>query len=239
MFHNGSIKDNLNYKTLCPLKQKEQLARISYQNNWNIYILPETGELEMEEWFSIREALQGVGWNSRVCWHWEIYKLVFLLHNIKPVWMEVNITNDPENFGKVFIKVFRSNLKIILVDSSRGYQTGYMNYNFEHYNNLFGQGEIGFPSPQPSIHVAHSISFGHYYIWSSYPSPKTAKIDYSALLNFDPPSAFLFSFSLVGAVVFMKVFTLLNSKLGLDTVSEEPVNIPTRYFGQQSPHSIN
>ena len=86
--------------------------------------------------------------------------------------------------------------------------------------------------PQPSIHLAHSISYFHWYIWSSYPASQSAKIDYSALFSFDPPSAFLFSFSLVGAVALMKLFTLFGSKLGLDTVSEEPVNIPTRYFEQ-------
>ena len=88
---------------------------------------------------------------------------------------------------------------------------------------------VRFSEPQPSIHVAHSTGYSHNYIWSSYPSPQTARIDYSALFSFDPPSAFLFSFCLVGAVALMKLFTCLGSKLGLDTVSEEPVNIPTRY----------
>ena len=32
----------------------------------------------------------------------------------------------------------------------------------------------------------------------------------------------------------MKLFTHFSSKLGLDTVSEEPVNIPTRYQLLQS-----
>ena len=81
---------------------------------------------------------------------------------------------------------------------------------------------------EKTIHLAHSVVYKHRFIWSSYPSPKTAKIDYSALINFDPPSAFLFSLSLLGAVALMKMFTYFGSKLGLDTVSEEPVNIPTR-----------
>ena len=88
-----------------------------------------------------------------------------------------------------------------------------------------------FEEPYPSIHVAHSTLYSHYYIWSSYPSPKTAKIDYSALFTFDPPSAFLFFFYLVGTVTLMKLFTYFGSKLGLETVSEEPLVIPTRYFG--------
>ena len=100
----------------------------------------------------------------------------------------------------------------------------------KHYNHLFDQIAVAFCIPSPTIHVAHSISYKHVYIWSSYPSSKTAKIDYSALFSFDPPSAFLFSFYLVGAVALMKLFTYFGSKLGLGTVSEEPLGIPTRYF---------
>ena len=98
---------------------------------------------------------------------------------------------------------------------------------------LIVQNLIQFTHPEPSVHLAHSTDYGHDYIWSSYPLPKIAKIDYSALLSFDPPSAFLFFFCLVGAVVLMKIFTYLGSKLGLETISEEPVNIPTR-FGEYS-----
>ena len=95
---------------------------------------------------------------------------------------------------------------------------------------MFYQVSIAFGGPQPTIHVAHSVAYGHDYIWSSYPAPKTAKIDYSELFSFDPPSAFLFFFYIVGSVGFMKLFTYFGSKLGLDTVSEEPLVIPTRYF---------
>ena len=97
-----------------------------------------------------------------------------------------------------------------------------------HFNHLFAQVGIHFNSPQTSIHVPHSIAYSHLYIWSSYPSPKPAKIDYSELFSFDLPSAFLFLCSLVGAVALMKLFTFLSSKLGVGTVSEEPVGIPFR-----------
>ena len=53
---------------------------------------------------------------------------------------------------------------------------------------------------QPSTHLAHSTIYGYKYIWSSYPLYKTSKIDYSALFSFDLPSAFLFSFYLIGVV---------------------------------------
>ena len=105
MFYNGSIKDNLNFKTICPLKEKEKTPRISYENgNWGIYFYPDTGELQMEEygWNSLKEALLGVGGYSQICFYWEIYKLLFLMHNVNPVWVEVT-SIDIENYDKVFI----------------------------------------------------------------------------------------------------------------------------------------
>ena len=86
-----------------------------------------------------------------------------------------------------------------------------------------------FNQPNPSIHVAHSTAYIPKYIWSSYPPLKAQKIDFSELFSFDPPSVCLFIFYFIGAVALMKLFTNFGSKLGLDTVSEEPVNIPTRY----------
>ena len=114
MFYNGSIQNNFNFKSICSLKQKEQPTRISYENNWDITISPDT-TLEMEESRrSIGRALQRVGVHSKVCWYWEIYKLLFLLHNVKPDWIEVDISNDNENFNKVFIIYVSSNLNIVI-----------------------------------------------------------------------------------------------------------------------------
>ena len=100
MFHNGSMKDNLNFNNICSLKEKEKTTRISYQNSHGIYIYRDT-TIAMEEvwWTSIKQALLHVGGFSRVCHPWEIYKLLFLLHNVKPDWVEINITN----FDKVSI----------------------------------------------------------------------------------------------------------------------------------------
>ena len=97
MFHDGSIKDNLNFKTICRLEEKEKSARISHENGFELlYVYPETGELEMEEWreTTIKQALQRVGGYSQICNNWEIYKLLFILHNVSPVWIEVNIRTD-------------------------------------------------------------------------------------------------------------------------------------------------
>ena len=105
-----------------------------------------------------------------------------------------------------------------------------LNSKFYCHNLLLCQAEVQLSNPQPSIHLTFSIAYNHKYIWSSYPSPKTANIDLSELFSFDPPSALLFFFCLVGAVGLMKLFTHFGSKLGLDTISEEPVNIPTRFI---------
>ena len=132
MFHNGSMKDNSNFKTICPLKQKEQSIRITYQNKFQrIYMDPSSGELEMEEYRlkTIGSSVQKVGEYTRICNEWEIYKLLFLLHNVNPVWVEVHTIID-KNLGKVFIIHLSSNLTIvILVDKRRGYQTGFLIYN--------------------------------------------------------------------------------------------------------------
>ena len=97
-----------------------------------------------------------------------------------------------------------------------------------HYDVLFYQAAIHLSHPEPSIHVAHSDGYIHYYIWSSYPSPKNEKIYFSELFSFDLPSASLFFCYLFGAVILMKLFAYFGSKLCLDTVSVEPVSIPTR-----------
>ena len=103
MFQNGSIKDNLNFKTVCGLKEPEKHARITYENGKGIYVDPWIQELFMEQeesFYSIRRALmEMVRGFSMSCHYWEIYKLMIILHNIKPVW--VRIRDDYENVFKV------------------------------------------------------------------------------------------------------------------------------------------
>ena len=115
MFHNGRIKDNFNFKTICSLKEKEKTTRISYENGYYIYVYQDnTLEMEERRETSIKQALQKVGGHSRVCHPWEIYKLLFLMHNVKPVWIEVDNIMD-ENFDKVFINYVSSNLNIVIL----------------------------------------------------------------------------------------------------------------------------
>ena len=106
MFPDGSVKDNLNFKTICRLKQKEQNTRITFQNGYDIAVY--SGELLMEQWFeySIKYALLRVGGYSRVCHLWEIYKLLFINLNINPDWIESKLYPITENHFKVFFITF-------------------------------------------------------------------------------------------------------------------------------------
>ena len=56
--------------------------------------------MEEHKFTSMSQALQlvGVGGNSQICHTWEIYKLLFILHNVYPIWEEV-ITNIEEVFS--------------------------------------------------------------------------------------------------------------------------------------------
>ena len=106
MFQNGSMKENHNFKTICPIKQKEQSMRINYQQGMGaIYIYPETRKLEMDEWIdtSIKRSVLRIGWITKICHHWEIYKLLFIMYNVNPVWIETDIISDYENYDKVNI----------------------------------------------------------------------------------------------------------------------------------------
>ena len=97
------------------LEEKEKSARISHENGFELlYVYPETGELEMEEWreTTIKQVLQRVGGYSQICNNWEIYKLLFILHNVSPVWIEheniaidltkVKLNNHEEDINQAF-----------------------------------------------------------------------------------------------------------------------------------------
>ena len=49
MFHDGTIRENLNFKQICPIKQKESVARITYEKNFELDVFPD-GEMNMGEY---------------------------------------------------------------------------------------------------------------------------------------------------------------------------------------------
>ena len=110
MFHNGNInKDNVNFRTICPHKEREQRIRISYEND--LYLLvSRRGNMAMEHYptFTFKRALQNMGIATQFCHQWEIYKLFFILHNIKPVWINIPMFTDKENVSKVFLSITKT-----------------------------------------------------------------------------------------------------------------------------------
>ena len=76
------------------------------------------------------------------------------------------------------------------------------------------------------VHCLPPIQFGPYHFWTRYPLPSTRM--WNLLSIFDIPGYICFFTSLTLTVVFMKFYTYLGSKMGLETVTEEFILIPTR-----------
>lgn len=205
MFHNGTLHHNLRYKEICPLKEKEQVARISFMQSRKFLVYLRTmrvGQMAMEEINSLNMtlALWRSGIQSKISWDWEILKLFFISHNIAPVWT-INNLFPAEN----------GNLRVDLVLFEAAWTF---------------QGPLA--NSKSYFHITQSVSHNPFYIWSRYPLEQSSTISLSEF-SFDAPSTFLFFIYLFAAVALMKTFTHLGSKLGLESSSEEPVLLPTRF----------
>ena len=106
MFHNGNMKDNLNFKKICPWLQKEQRTEIDFRYEITFYrgsnkITPPV----MEEYplYSIKAALQNVGERSKICHYWEIIKLLKIMHNTKVYWFMLFNNNKVHDITLVSI----------------------------------------------------------------------------------------------------------------------------------------
>ena len=73
---------------------------------------------------------------------------------------------------------------------------------------------------------AQATGFEPYYIWTRYPLPTTRM--WNLLVVFDPPAYAAFFTSLTLTAALMKLFTLVGSRLGLGTVSQEIILLPLR-----------
>ena len=87
MFHNETLfRDKLNFKDMCPLTQKEQIARIAFNQGFGIVVdyheMSETGKQDMS-WSLVRS-----GGNTKIPRDWEILKLFFTVNNIVPTWID-------------------------------------------------------------------------------------------------------------------------------------------------------
>ena len=76
------------------------------------------------------------------------------------------------------------------------------------------------------VNCPHPVGYGHDHFWTRYPLPSTRM--WNLLSIFDIPGYICFFTSLTLTVVIMKFYTYLGSKMGLETVTEEFILIPTR-----------
>ena len=84
---------------------------------------------------------------------------------------------------------------------------------------------------EKSIKIVHCLpptQFGYNYLWTRYPLATTRM--WNLLSIFDPPAYTCFFTSLVLTVVFMKIYSYLGSRLGLDQVTEDFILIPIGYI---------
>ena len=95
MFHNGTVHRNQNFKIICPLKQKEKGSNLVYNRRSSAKFYSGTTTMVMEEYglSDMNRALMKVGGYTKICFDWEIFKMFFLLHNIKATWTWV--PNNP------------------------------------------------------------------------------------------------------------------------------------------------
>ena len=76
------------------------------------------------------------------------------------------------------------------------------------------------------VHCTHPVTYGPDHFWTRYPLPATRM--WNLMSIFDIPAYICFFTSLTLTVVFMKFYTYLGSKMGLESVTEEFILIPIR-----------
>ena len=76
------------------------------------------------------------------------------------------------------------------------------------------------------VHCPHPVQYGPTHFFTRYPLPSTRM--WNLMSIFDIPAYICFFTSLTLTVVFMKFYTYLGSKMGLETVTEEFILIPLR-----------
>ena len=88
MFNDGEVRENMNFKEVCPTRQKEQFAGITYMYGAGVFFYP-SGNMVMEEnWYlALSTSLLRSDEYTRIPWDWEILKLFFVVQNVSPVWI--------------------------------------------------------------------------------------------------------------------------------------------------------
>ena len=89
LFNNGSVHtrvhSNLNFKNMCPLKQRERVARIAFDQGWYLQVNLRTNYLfEWNIWWTLVNS----GSRSKIPYYDEIYKLFFTIYHVAPIWTD-------------------------------------------------------------------------------------------------------------------------------------------------------
>ena len=82
MFHDGTLRDEMNFKDMCPMKQKQKSARIAFDQGYGIVVDNQTNEMVETGWYDTSMALADSHLNSQIPRNWEILKLFFIVNNI-------------------------------------------------------------------------------------------------------------------------------------------------------------
>ena len=89
MFHNGTFHRNeMNFKDMCPVTQKEQIARVAFDQGMLVAVDNQTNELVETGGWDMSRSLVLSGGYSMIPWDWEILKLFFTVNNIVPTWID-------------------------------------------------------------------------------------------------------------------------------------------------------
>ena len=90
LFNNGSQKNEMNFKDVCPIKQKPQFARITFNQGVNLLVDKETDEMVETGKWDVSNTLLRSGVHSMILRDWELLKLFFNVYNINPIWLPGN-----------------------------------------------------------------------------------------------------------------------------------------------------
>ena len=78
----------MNFKDMCPVKQKEQIVRVGFDQGWQVTVDNQTNEFVETGRWEMSKSLMRSGGESQIPWDWEILKLFFTVNNIVPTWVD-------------------------------------------------------------------------------------------------------------------------------------------------------
>ena len=216
IFKNGTAKDNLQYKDLC---KEEQHVRIAYNNEKDVFTIDNITNTMIEYPRVTEEGpISDYGYHSL---DHHILKTFFSKFNIKPTWINCNYTwgwFDDESghwtgaVGQVEILTKNRIIKVFLIKIEM---------------KKADLAVFGFAVNLGRIKVAHalpSVMYQPFYWWTRYPLETTKMWN---LIYLFTPSSWMWTFlSIASIVITLKIFSTVETRLGLNSISEEITLFP-------------